>query len=65
MNQMPNTIVLGQIGGDGMRFESQRNLLMECFDTNSKTYVVTDPKTELEHKIVSADYLNDEADYAI
>lgn len=45
---MKKNIVFGQTGG-GMSFTSQRNLLMGCLDTNSKTYVVTDPKTDLEH----------------
>lgn len=45
---MKKNIVFGQNGG-GMSFASQRNLLMECFDTNNQTYVITDSKTDLEH----------------
>lgn len=45
---MKKNIVVGQVN-IGMSFAIKRNLLMECFNPNSKTYVVTDPKTDLGH----------------
>ena len=32
----------------GMSFSNARNLLMECFDPNIETCVITDPKTDFE-----------------
>lgn len=45
---MKKNIVFGQ-PDIGMSFARKRNLLMECFNPNSKTYVVTDPKKDLGH----------------
>lgn len=46
--QKRKNIIFGQTGVR-ISFADKRNLLMECLDTNSKTIIITDPKTDLGH----------------